>query len=71
MAGTVIGVIFMQVLRNGMRKYGFTTQTQAVVSGIIIVLMLIFDAYYNEFMEKRNKKATASLQEKKVVKANG
>lgn len=71
MMGTVIGVIFMQVLRNGMRKYGFTTQTQAVVSGIIIVLMLIFDAYYNEFMEKRNKKAAASLQEKKVVKANG
>ena len=65
MAGTVIGVIFMQVLRNGMRKYGFTTQTQAVVSGIIIVLMLIFDSYYNEYMEKRNQKAIGEAKEKK------
>ena len=71
MVGTVIGVIFMQVLRNGMRKYGFTTQTQAVVSGLIIVLMLIFDAYYNEFMGKRNKKAAAFHREKKVVNGNG
>ncbi len=71
MFGTVMGVLFMQVLRNGMRKYGFTTQTQAVVSGLIIVLMLIFDAYYNEFMHKRNKRAAAAAQEKKAVKANG
>ncbi|MBQ9990557.1 MAG: ABC transporter permease [Lachnospiraceae bacterium] len=71
MLGTVIGVVFMQVLRNGMRKYGFTTQTQAVVSGIIIVLMLIFDAYYNEFMKKRNKRAAAAVQVKKVVNTNG
>lgn len=71
MVGTVIGVVFMQVLRNGMRKYGFTTQTQAVVSGLIIVLMLIFDAYYNEFMGKKNKKAAATLREKKVVNGNG
>lgn len=71
MFGTVIGVLFMQVLRNGMRKYGFTTQTQAVVAGVIIVLMLIFDAYYNEFMQKRNKRAAAAAREKKAVNANG
>lgn len=71
MFGTVIGVLFIQVLRNGMRKYGFTTQTQAVVSGVIIVLMLIFDAYYNEYMQKRSKKATAAAREKKAVNADG
>lgn len=64
MIGTVIGVIFMQVLRNGMRKYGFTTQTQAVISGIIIVLMLIFDAYYNEFMKKKNQHSAAGTEKK-------
>ncbi len=71
MVGTVIGVLFMQVLRNGMRKYGFTTQTQAVVSGIVIVLVLIFDAYYNEYMQKRTKRAAAAEREKKAVSANG
>ena len=67
MLGTVTGVLFMQVLRNGMRKYGFTTQTQAVVSGIVIVLMLVFDAYYNEYMQKRTKRAAAAAREKKAV----
>ena len=71
MLGTVIGVLFMQVLRNGMRKYGFTTQTQAVVSGIVIVLVLVFDAYYNEFMQKRTKRMAAAEREKKAVNANG
>lgn len=71
MFGTVIGVLFMQVLENGMRKYGFTTQAQAVVSGVIIVLMLIFDAYYNEYMQKRNKRAVAAAREKKAVNRNG
>ena len=71
MWGPVIGVLFMQVLRNGMRKYGFTTQTQAVVSGVIIVLMLIFDAYYNEFMQKRNRRAAAAERENKAVNGNG
>lgn len=71
MFGTLIGVLFMQVLENGMRKYGFTTQTQAVVSGVIIVLMLIFDAYYNEAMHKRSKRAAAAERERKAVKGNG
>lgn len=70
MTGTVIGLLFMQVLRNGMRKYGFTTQTQAVVSGVIIVLMLIFDAYYNEYMQKKNKRVAAGLRDKKAVSVN-
>ncbi|MBQ6733506.1 MAG: ABC transporter permease [Lachnospiraceae bacterium] len=71
MVGTTIGVLFMQVLRNGMRKYGFTTQVVAVVSGIVIVLVLVFDAYYNEFMQKRIKRAAAAAREKKAVSANG
>lgn len=76
MLGTVIGVLFMQVLRNGMRKYGFTTQTQAVVSGVVIVLVLVFDAYYNEYMRERTKRAAAAQREnaqreKKAVSANG
>ena len=66
--GTVIGVLFMQVLRNGVLKYNFSTQTQAVISGVVIVAMLIFDAYYNEYMQKKTTKASAIAREKKAVK---
>lgn len=65
--GTVIGVLFMQVLKNGILKYNFSTQTQAVISGTVIVVMLIFDAYYNEYMQKKTTKASAIAREKKAV----
>ena len=64
MVGTFIGVLFMQVLRNGVLKFNMTTGQQAIISGIIIVLMLVFDAYYNEFMQKRTTRAAAIAREK-------
>ncbi len=64
MIGTLIGVMFLQVLRNGVLKFNMTTAQQAVISGIIIVLMLVFDAYYNEFMQKRTTRAAAIAREK-------
>ena len=64
MIGTLIGVLFMQVLRNGVLKFNMTTAQQAIISGIIIVLMLVFDAYYNEFMQKRATRAAAIAREK-------
>ena len=64
MIGTFIGVLFMQVLRNGVLKFNMTTGQQAIISGIIIVLMLVFDAYYNEFMQKRTTRAAAIAREK-------
>ena len=64
MIGTFIGVLIMQVLRNGVLKYGLTTAQQSIISGIIIVLMLVFDAYYNEYMQKRTTRAAAIAREK-------
>ncbi len=64
MIGTLIGVLFMQVLRNGVLKFNMTTAQQSIISGIIIVLMLVFDAYYNEFMQKRTTRAAALAREK-------
>ncbi len=64
MIGTVIGVLFLQVLRNGVLKFNMTTAQQAIISGIVIVLMLVFDAYYNEFMQKRTTRAAALAREK-------
>ncbi|MCI8504736.1 MAG: ABC transporter permease [Lachnospiraceae bacterium] len=67
MIGTVIGVLFMQVLKNGIMKYNFSTQTQAVVSGVVIVVMLVFDAFYNDYMQKKTTRAAAIAREKKAV----
>ena len=66
--GTVIGVLFMRVLENGILKFGFPTETQQLLSGVVIVVMLIFDAFYNEFMTERTRRRGALQREMAVVK---
>lgn len=65
--GTVIGVMFMRVLENGILKFGFPTETQQLITGIVIVLMLVFDAFYNEYMHARTRKARVAPREKAVA----
>lgn len=66
--GTVIGVLFMRVLENGILKFGFPTETQQLLTGIVIVMMLIFDAFYNEFMTERTRRRGAMAREMAVIK---
>lgn len=65
--GTVIGVLILKVLENGVLKFNFSTDTQKVITGIVIVLMLIFDAAYNRYMQERTTKAAVIAREKKAV----
>lgn len=51
--GSAVGAIFMAVLQNGILKYNLPTAAQLVVKGIVIVVMIIFDAVYNSMMQKR------------------
>lgn len=51
--GSAVGAVFMAVLQNGILKYNLPTAAQLVVKGIVIVVMIIFDAVYNDFMQKR------------------
>lgn len=66
--GTLIGVLFMRVLENGILKFGFPTETQQLLTGLVIVLMLIFDAFYNEFMTERTRRSGAKMREVVVTK---
>ena len=66
--GTLIGVLFLNVLENGIRKFGFPTETQQLLTGVVIVAMLIFDAFYNEFMTERTRRHSAKIREMAVVK---
>ena len=51
--GSAIGAVFMAVLQNGILKYNLPTAAQLIVKGIVIVIMIIFDAVYNNIMQKR------------------
>ncbi len=67
--GTVIGVMFLSVLENGVLKFNFSTEAQTVLTGSIIVAMLIFDAAYNQFMQNRTSKSAVVAREKVKVAA--
>ena len=51
--GTFIGALFMSALDNGVLKLQMNTAYQYVIKGVIIILVVMFDAWYNGQMEKR------------------
>lgn len=53
MIGSMIGAIFMAMLDNGIYKFQIDTSYQPVIKGLIIVLVVIFDAWYRRYMNKR------------------
>lgn len=46
--GMLIGALFMGALENGVRKLGINNAMQYVIKGVIIILVVIFDAWYRE-----------------------
>lgn len=50
--GTFIGALFMSALDNGVLKLQMNTAYQYVIKGVIIILVVMFDAWYNGRMEK-------------------
>ncbi len=57
--GTLIGAIFMVTLENGVRKLGVNTAYQYVIKGIIIILVVMFDAWYKGRMERKARELSA------------
>jgi ribose transport system permease protein len=51
--GSMIGAIFMAMLDNGIYKYQIDTSYQPVIKGFIIILVVVFDAWYRRHMDKR------------------
>ena len=51
--GSAIGAVFTAVLQNGILKYNLPTAAQLIVKGVVIVIMIVFDAVYNKMMQKR------------------
>jgi len=56
--GTLIGAVFMATLDNGIFKFQINTAYQLIIKGAIIICVVVFDSWYNNFMDEasRNKK---------------
>lgn len=51
--GTLSGALFMAVLNNGVLKLHMNAAYQYIIKGIIIILVVMFDAKYNAYMERK------------------
>ena len=65
--GTVIGVLFMNVLTNGIYKYNLPTATQLIIKGLVIVAMILFDSVYNSYMERKTTRTDKIFEEKEAL----
>jgi ribose transport system permease protein len=43
----IVGVALIAVLRNGMTLLDFTTQTQDVLKGLVLIVAIVADNYFN------------------------
>jgi len=53
MAGTIIGVLILQVISNGLTLLGVNQYFQMVVNGVVLVLAVSIDIIRNEIMKKQ------------------
>jgi ribose transport system permease protein len=51
--GSMLGAVFMSMLNNGIYKYQINTSFQPVIKGAIIILIVIFDAWYRRYMDNQ------------------
>jgi ribose transport system permease protein len=42
-----VGAALIAVLRNGMTLFDLTTQTQAVLTGLVLIVAIVTDNYFN------------------------
>jgi ribose transport system permease protein len=50
--GTVIGTLFLALIKNGILKLGLSPYIQPIVIGGIIVVVVVVDVWYKGFAEK-------------------
>lgn len=65
--GTVIGVLFMAVLQNGVLKYNLPSFALLIIKGLVIVLMVMFDSVYNHRMQERILRKSRDAEERKLA----
>lgn len=66
--GTVIGTLFLALIKNGILKLGLSPYIQPIVIGGIIVVTVIADVWYKGYAEKR---AARAARQKQMQAAEG
>lgn len=61
--GTVIGTLFLALIKNGILKLGLSPYIQPIVTGGLIIAVVVADVWYKGFAEKISARA---LQKKRV-----
>ena len=59
--GTIIGTLFIALIKNGILKLGLSPYIQPIVIGGIIIVTVVLDVWYKAFAEK---KATQAARRK-------
>ena len=62
--GTIIGTLFIALIKNGILKLGLSPYIQPIVIGGIIVVVVVVDVWYKAFAEK---KATRAARRKALA----
>ena len=60
--GTVIGTLFLALIKNGILKLGLSPYIQPIVIGGIIVVVVVLDVWYKGFAEKRAARSARQKQ---------
>ncbi len=55
--GTVIGTLFLALIKNGILKLGISPYIQPIAIGGIIIVVVVVDVWYKDFAEKLARKA--------------
>ncbi|MBQ6374343.1 MAG: ABC transporter permease [Clostridia bacterium] len=63
--GSMIGALFMAILTNGIYKYNLGSEYHVIIKGAVIIVMVLFDAIYQRYFQKRSRSAKQPAAEVK------
>lgn len=66
--GTLIGTLFIALIKNGILKLGLSPYIQPIVIGGIIIVTVVMDVWYKSYAEK---KATQAARKKAMQRQGG
>ena len=53
--GSMIGALFMAILTNGIYKYNLGSEYHVIIKGVVIIIMVLFDAVYQRWFRARSR----------------
>ena len=65
--GSMIGALFMAILTNGIYKYNLGSEYHVIIKGVVIIIMVLFDAVYQRWFRSRTKRSSKKMPEEKAV----